>query len=98
MIQHYIDESIGVGWCLRTEDNYYLEIIAKIIEKIVKRINVKNEDILFFGSSAGGFTSVILGTMFKNSYVAVNNPQIDLKKYHHYEKVMKVCMVIKTQN
>lgn len=81
------------GWCVGTPDEYYLDYIQKVIEKLCLNMNIKNENILFYGSSAGGFTSIKLGTLFKGSKVLVNNPQIDVRNFNdeYYEKLLKVC-------
>lgn len=81
------------GWCVGTPEEYYLEYIKKIIEKLCINRHIKNENILFYGSSAGGFTSIKLGTYFKESKVLVNNPQIDVRNFNkeYYDTLLKVC-------
>ena len=71
--------TVNCGWCVGTPQEYYLEYIQKIIEKLCFNRNIKNKNILFYGSSAGGFTSIQLGIYFKESVVLANNPQIDLR-------------------
>lgn len=85
--------SAKCGWCVGTPQEYYLDYIRKVIEKLCLNRNIKNENILFFGSSAGGFTSIKLGTFFKESKVLVNNPQIDVRNFNeeYYEKLLDVC-------
>lgn len=87
------DNTISCGWCVGTPREYYLGYIKKIIEKLSKNHKIKNEDILFYGSSAGGFTSIQLGTYFKGSFVLANNPQIDVRNFNkkHYKKLLNVC-------
>ena len=86
----YLNDEITIGWCVGTENDYYLETIADIIEKIVKSYNsifekqMKNSDILFTGSSGGGFTSIMLATMIKGSKVLVDNSQLFIKNYHDF--------------
>ncbi|WP_405283317.1 hypothetical protein [Methanobrevibacter sp.] len=81
------------GWCVGTPHEYYLDYIKKILQKLCLNKQIKNKNILFYGSSAGGFTSIKLGTYFKGSKVLVNNPQIDVRNYNdeYYDKLLKVC-------
>ena len=81
------------GWCVGTPEEYYLDYIKKVIEKLSKNHKIKNENMLFYGSSAGGFTSIQLGTYFRESVVLANNPQIDVRDYNeiHYNNLIEVC-------
>ena len=69
------DESITLGWYVGDNDQWYLETISVIIEKLSKNQNIFHDNILFFSSSGGGFASVCLGTLIKGSKVFVNNAQ-----------------------
>ena len=75
------DGAIGAGWGIGLPEDYFLENIKNIILKITRFFNIKNENILFYGSSMGGFTSIQLATMIKNSYAIAENPQIDATKW-----------------
>ena len=75
---HYAgDGAIGTSWCIGLPEDYFLENIKNIILKITRFFNIKNENILFFGSSMGGFISIQLATMIKSSHAIAENPQID---------------------
>lgn len=71
----YIHEGISGGYGVGTKEDYYLEKIAKFIELFAKKLNVINENIIFYGSSAGGFTSFILSIMIKKSCAICDIPQ-----------------------
>ena len=75
------DGAVGAGWGIGLPDDYFLENIKNIILKITEFFNIKNEDILFYGSSMGGFTSIQLATMVKDSHAIAENPQIDATKW-----------------
>lgn len=61
----YNNNEITLGWGIGKIEEWYLLSISHII-KILSNINeIKPENMLFFGSSGGGFTSVILAVMFK---------------------------------
>lgn len=71
----YIHEGITGGYGVGTKDDYYLEKIANFVKLFANKLNVSNENILFYGSSAGGFTSFILSIMIKNSCAICDIPQ-----------------------
>ena len=64
------------------KNQWYLETLSKIIRKLAKNQNVIEDNILFFGSSGGGFISLCLATLIKNSKVLVNNLQFLLLNYY----------------
>ena len=74
-------DEIVITWFTGGEDHWQLEDVATIIEKLAINQEVIHENILFFGSSGGGFSSVLLGTLVKNSKVLVNNSQFFVLNY-----------------
>lgn len=78
---YYLDDSIRIGWCIGTKDNYYLEKIAEIVSIFVDKLNIINNNVLFYGSSAGGFTSLMLSVLFKGSICLADIPQLYVYKY-----------------
>ena len=90
----YLDPKLGACWCMGTKDDWYLEKISKIIEKIVYNGKIKNENILFYGTSMGGFVSAMLSTMIKGSSALVGNFQYSIFKVHtkkYLNDVKEVC-------
>lgn len=77
----FMNDTVKVGWMIGNNEQWYLETLSQIISKLAKNQNVINDNILFFGSSGGGFVSVCLATLIKNSKVLVNNAQFSLKNY-----------------
>ncbi len=75
-------DDITLGWMIGVKNQWYLETLSKIIRKLAKNQNVIEDNILFFGSSGGGFISLCLATLIKNSKVLVNNLQFLLLNYY----------------
>jgi hypothetical protein len=73
--------NLEVGWFQGTKDNYYLPIACELIQVFLNKINLNSKDVIFSGSSAGGFTSLMMAGSFPDSAVFVNNPQTDIRKY-----------------
>lgn len=89
----YIDDDLLGPWGVGTIDDWYLEKIAMIIKEIAKNIHIKNENLLFYGSSSGGFCSLLLSTLIKDSYSLAEIPQFNLKTNwrKHYLLLIKHC-------
>lgn len=78
------DENISIGWMIGDANQWYIETLSEIIKKLAKNQNVINDNILFFGSSGGGFISVCLATLIKHSKVLVNNSQFSILNYKQH--------------
>ena len=74
---------VKVGWFQGTEDNYYLPKICDIVRILATHINMSTQSILFCGSSAGGFTSLMMAAYFRSAAFVVN-PQTDLARDGKY--------------
>lgn len=83
----YIDNSMLGGWGIGTPDDWYLENIKEIILKITEFYKIKNENILFYGSSLGGFTSILLGTLVKDSKVLADVPQLTFENAKYFQHI-----------
>ncbi|AFQ11844.1 cell wall biosynthesis glycosyltransferase [Bacillus cereus FRI-35] len=77
----YLGE-ISLGWGQGTIDRYYLKDIAIILEKIIRKINILKENVLLYGSSGGGFMSLILAGYLRGTIALVNNPQTILTNWY----------------
>lgn len=84
---------ISIGWCCGSKDDHYLINIAEILKIIIDKFSVDNNKVVFYGSSAGGFTSMMLSTLFKGSTALVNNPQVYVNKFSeaHFLKLCEIC-------
>lgn len=78
----YLDEKLEGGWLQGTENHFYMDTYITIIRNFAKLLNISHSQILFFGSSAGGFTSMQMATRLKGSHALVQIPQVDMTTYH----------------
>ena len=87
----YLDEKLTLGWYVGTKD-WYLEIISEIIKKIAMNHNISNKNMLFFGSSGGGFSSIGLACLIKDSKALVNISSFSVKDIteQHYINLINV--------
>ena len=77
----FYGEKIKIAWLIGTKEHWFLQDLSKIIEELCKNQEIKHNNILFYGSSGGGYTSVVLGTLIKNSQVLINNSQLFVMNY-----------------
>ncbi|MBE6501057.1 MAG: hypothetical protein E7Z79_01295 [Methanobrevibacter thaueri] len=77
----FYGEKIKIAWLIGTKEHWFLEDLSKIIEELCKNQEIRHDNILFCGSSGGGYTSVVLGTLIKNSQVLINNSQLFVMNY-----------------
>lgn len=74
-------EGCMLGWGYGTNDRWYLMDIAVLLCRILDNLNLKPSDTLFYGSSGGGFTSMLLASMFR-SRATVINPQFMAESFN----------------
>lgn len=89
----YRSEEITLCWYYGSNDDWYLEKIARIIEVILNAIHVSMENTLFFGSSGGGFSSVELAVLLRGRATVIN-PQFFVENYYaaHVRAFKDVCL------
>lgn len=85
----YLADDIYGPWGLGTPETWYLEKISIITSRIAEVMGVKNNDILFYGSSAGGFTSLMLSVMVKDSVCLAEVPQFDITSWGSFWRPLK---------
>lgn len=78
----YSSDQLDAGWWIGTRERDYVEEATLIVEKIAKTLGISRENIVFYGGSAGGFSSFQMAACLPGSRVMADIPQIDLRKYH----------------
>lgn len=76
----YVND-LSVGWGVGKNDNYYLENSSLILKSIIEKMNIKLEDTVIYGTSAGGFLSIIMGVYLKGAKVVADNTQLDISNW-----------------
>ncbi|MBI0434290.1 hypothetical protein [Roseomonas sp. KE0001] len=77
----FLADDVTLGWLLGTHENYIMPKIAEVVRRARDQLDIADSNILFYGTSAGGFGSLMLSTQFENSAVFVNNPQTNVLKF-----------------
>ncbi|WBL14540.1 glycosyl transferase family 2 [Sutcliffiella sp. NC1] len=73
---------LNIGWGVGIGERHYLTEIAEILIILLEKLSIKNEKTLFYGSSAGGFMSLMLSGLIKESTALINNPQTIVWNYN----------------
>lgn len=73
------DNGITVGWGIGDKEKYYSPLMSEIIIKLSKFLKVYPKKTVYYGSSAGGFLSLSMSILHKNSTAVVNNPQVHVR-------------------
>ncbi|MGN7178116.1 glycosyl transferase family 2 [Cytobacillus sp. SAFR-174] len=85
----YLWDKLTIGWGNGTADRHYLKDVSVLLNKMILKLNYKKNNVYFYGSSAGGFMSLMLAGLIKGTTVIVNNPQtIVTNFYPHLVKQM----------
>jgi len=85
------DLPINLGWGIGTTERHYLVDYSEIVKTITYLLQYENENVIYYGSSAGGFMSMALASYHKGSIAIANNPQTYVHNYLpvHVDKMYK---------
>jgi hypothetical protein len=73
---------IPLGWFQGTAERSYLPDAVAIVGHIAEHLGRQPTDVLFYGSSGGGFTSLAMAAMMRGACALANNPQTDVTRYY----------------
>ena len=84
---------LTIGWGYGTKERWYLEEIGQLIRHILAVCDISASQTLYYGSSGGGFTSVMLAAMLKGRATVIN-PQLSVLDFlpGHIEKLRRVVL------
>ena len=77
----YINGFLQVGWGIGKNENYYLENSSLILKEIIQKMGIRFEDTAIYGTSAGGYLSIITGLYVKGAKVVADNAQLDVRNW-----------------
>lgn len=85
-------DKLKLGWYYGTKEEAYCNYIIQIIESIAKYIGIKNENIIFYASSGGGYAALYCATKMEGTTAIVINPQIDLSLYYYSREFQNITL------
>lgn len=89
----YVND-LSVGWGVGKNEDYYLENSSLILKTIIQKMNIELENTAIYGTSAGGFLSIIMGIYLKGAKVVADNTQLDISNWAFIsavDYVMEYC-------
>ena len=82
---------LKIGWWQGEENSYALPSACDFISLVISKLGISIQDVLFYGSSAGGFAALMMAGHLKGGLVIVNNPQTNLLEYRelHVQAILE---------
>lgn len=85
-----LDPALRAGWLVGTRENDATINFTSIINIFCKALKIPFKNIVFWGSSAGGFIAMQLCKYFPGSAAVAVNAQTDIYKFEAYEKLYRI--------
>jgi hypothetical protein len=76
----YVND-LSIGWGIGKNDNYYLENSSLILKEIINKMHISLNNTVIYGTSAGGFLSIIMATYLKGATCVADNSQLDVTSW-----------------
>jgi glycosyltransferase involved in cell wall biosynthesis len=77
----YLSGFLQVAWGIGKNKDYYLENSSMILKKIIDKMGIKLENTAIYGTSAGGYLSILTGIYLKGAKVVADNAQMDVRNW-----------------
>ena len=86
-----LERGCGIGWFTGDNDCKFQAKLVAILQKVQKDLDASN--LIFYGSSAGGFAALYYSHQFPNSLAVVSNPQTNIAEYHEAAVKQYACLL-----
>ncbi|GAB3548548.1 hypothetical protein GCM10027404_12610 [Arthrobacter tumbae] len=89
----YLGESLEAGWWIGTPERDYAREMAEIVSALAKRLGFSAENVIFYGDSVGGYSSLHMAACLPGSKAVVDSPQIDLRQCQQHRSADAATMI-----
>jgi poly(3-hydroxybutyrate) depolymerase len=88
-------ESLVIGWYFGNAKTDGATAIAALVDHTARRLDVKSSRVFLYGSSAGGYGALSVGSRLPQSTAVAINPQTNILEYHrgHVERFLRAVGV-----
>ncbi len=86
----YLNGFLQVGWGIGKNEDYYLENSSLILKKIIEKMGISLENTAIYGTSAGGYISIIMRIYLKGAKIIADNAQLDVRNWIYKEALTSV--------
>lgn len=86
-------EDISLGWYIGCPESEYFSWISTLVHTLADRMGVARQDIVFYGSSGGGFAALAALVRTPEAATVAINPQIRLTAFlgNSLRKILDTC-------
>lgn len=77
----YLNSFLQIGWGIGKNESYYLENSSLILKKIIEKMEISLSNTALYGTSAGGYLSIMMGIYLKGAKVVADNAQLDVRNW-----------------
>ncbi|WP_352258752.1 hypothetical protein [Psychrobacter sp. TB55-MNA-CIBAN-0194] len=87
-----LDDALRIGWFAGTNQLDIAQFVSEVVIKVADQLGIAHDRIIFWGSSSGGFASVLLASKINGSCFVSFNGQSTINNYYagHVEDYRKV--------
>ncbi|WP_326999128.1 hypothetical protein [Comamonas testosteroni] len=78
----YVSDRLNVGWWVGCSNSNYLELFVEELYGLLDSMGLSCSDLIFYGGSAGGFTSFQMALEMPGSKVVADIPQTNILDFH----------------
>lgn len=95
-----IDNKLQIGWYINQGENNIFFKLSETIKKVALELGYHEENIILYGSSAGGFAALKLAEYLPLAKCIAINPQTNIKKYYksYYDKLTSLIREVNLSN
>lgn len=88
----YMGESLSLGWFVGRPDKHAIPGLVSMADAFRERLEIEQGRMIFYGSSGGGFASIIAACNCMQGRAIALNPQTDIFRYHarHVQSLIDV--------
>jgi hypothetical protein len=77
----YLDDSLHIGWYVGTAGQNWTVAMAELVAAVTLRLGIPTDQVICYGSSAGGFGAIMLAAELGNATAVAVNPQTRVDRY-----------------
>lgn len=95
-----LDDKLRLGWYIGNKNEYPVETIVSIVNEFANIHGIENSNIIFYGSSGAGYTSLACSRYIPNSNAVAINAQTNVLNYYqgHVSDMLKASFNSTDQN
>lgn len=83
-------DGLKLGWYYGSEETDLQQKLAEMVTRIAEMIGVEKSNIIFAGSSGGGYASIVCASRIPGAKSIAVNPQIVLREWHYSTKFAEI--------